>query len=60
MSRTFDSSSFAWPSAPTSGIEQVPRVALLLLRASATTGVVNGRPSDFQAWKPPLIEATSA
>ena len=39
--------------------EQVARVALLLLAWSGRPAVVHGRPSDFQAWKPPLMEATS-
>ena len=40
------------------GDQQVAAVALLLLLGELG-GVVQSRPLDFQAWKPPVIDATS-
>ena len=41
------------------GEEDVALVAVALLGARATAGVIHGRPSFFQRPKPPAIETTS-
>ena len=57
-SRTFESSSRAWPSAADLGDQQVAAVADLLLGVSDRRRLPRQALGASNAWKPPVIEAT--